>query len=223
MSGSRQTRPLFYPVRQLNHICRVDAEEDVKDFRPLRPGLDPPEIVVLLLCPERAFHRSRPHSGKFLSDKVFLLFLLTERTASFHERCLYSVRLVVVPVFGSRVASISSDLFRIAPKQFLVHQGTSHEIWEPPITNERFSVPRHDSQEIRTGTLENIKKQRPTLLGQPQPLKIDTIFFWNFYLFDPIIFVDAGINLSVYAYSYKNHHQYIFYRFYIFPINLEFA
>ena len=37
---------------------------------------------------KRAFHRSRPHSGESLSDKVFLLFLLTERTASFHERCL---------------------------------------------------------------------------------------------------------------------------------------
>ncbi len=65
MSGSRQTRPLLYPVRQLHHVCRVDAEEDVKDFRPLRPGLDPPEIVVLFLCPKRAFHRGRPHSGKF--------------------------------------------------------------------------------------------------------------------------------------------------------------
>lgn len=64
VSGSSQTRPLFYPVRQLHHVCRVDAEEDVKVFRPLRPGLDPPEIVVLFLCPERAFHRSRPHSGK---------------------------------------------------------------------------------------------------------------------------------------------------------------
>lgn len=65
MSGSRQTRPLFYPVRQLHHVCCVDAEEDVQDFCPLRPGLDPPEIVVLFLCPERAFHRSRPHSDKF--------------------------------------------------------------------------------------------------------------------------------------------------------------
>ena len=71
------TRPLFYPVRQLYHVCRVDAEEDVQDFRPIRPGLDPPEIVVFLLCPERAFHRSRPRSGKFLSDKVFLLILLS--------------------------------------------------------------------------------------------------------------------------------------------------
>ena len=72
VSGSRQTRPLFYPVRQLDHVCRVDAEEDEQDFRPLRPGLDPSEIVVLFLCPEWAFHRSRPPSGKFLSDKVFL-------------------------------------------------------------------------------------------------------------------------------------------------------
>ena len=38
---------------------------------------------MLFLCPERAFHRSGPHSDKFLSDKVLLLFLLTERTASF--------------------------------------------------------------------------------------------------------------------------------------------
>ena len=121
VSGSRQTRPLFYPVRQLNHVCRVDAEEDVQDFRPLRPGLDPPEIVVLFLCPERAFHRSRHHSGKFLSDKVFLLFPLTERTASFYERCLYPVRLAVVPAFSSRVASVASDFFRFDSKQSFVH------------------------------------------------------------------------------------------------------
>ena len=116
-----QTRPLFYPVRQLHHVCRVDAEEDVQDFRPLRPGLDSTEIVVLLLCPERALHRSYPHSGKFLSDKVFLLFLLTERTTSFYERCLDPVRLAVVPVFSSRLVRISSDLFRFDPKQFLVY------------------------------------------------------------------------------------------------------
>lgn len=127
MSGGRQTRSLFYPVRQLNRVCRVDAEEDVKDFRPLLPGLDPPEIVGLFLCPERAFHRNRPHSGKFLSDKVFLLFLLTERTASFYERCLYPVRLAVVPVFSSRVAGVSSDLFRFDSKQSLVHLQAVHQ------------------------------------------------------------------------------------------------
>lgn len=99
VSISHQTHPLFYHIRQLHHVCRVDAEEDVKDFRPLRPGLDSQEIVVLFLCLERAFHRSRPHSGKFLSDKVFLLFLLSGRATSFYGRCLYSVRLAAVPVF----------------------------------------------------------------------------------------------------------------------------
>lgn len=55
----------------------------------------------------------------------------------------------------------SSELKRLLRKKgcFLVRQGTSHEIGEFPITWERFSVPRHDSQEIRTETLENIKKQ----------------------------------------------------------------
>lgn len=55
----------------------------------------------------------------------------------------------------------SSELKRLLRKNgcFIVRQGTSHEIWESPITGERFSVPRHDSQEIRIGTLESIKKQ----------------------------------------------------------------
>ena len=127
----------------------------IQDFSLLRPDLDPPEIVVLFLCPERAFHRSYPHSGKLLSDKVFLLFLLTERTASFHERCLYSVRLAVVPVFGSRVASISSDLFRVAPKQFLVHLQAVHqpgpfiERIERQLLNERYPVDQY-VVELRT-------------------------------------------------------------------------
>ena len=60
VSGSRQTRSLFHPISQLHHLGRMDAEEDVQDFRPLRPGLDPSEIVVLFLSPERSFHRSRP-------------------------------------------------------------------------------------------------------------------------------------------------------------------
>ena len=105
------TRPLFHPVRQLNLVCRVDAEEDIQDFSPLCPGLDSSEIVVLFLCPERDFHRSRHHSGKFLPDEVFLLFLLTERTASFHERCLYFVLPAVVSVLSTYIARISSDLF----------------------------------------------------------------------------------------------------------------
>ena len=55
--GSRQTHPLFYPVRQLNH----------------------------------------------------------------------SVLLAVVPVFGSRIARISSDPFRFDPKQSLVHPQAVHQ------------------------------------------------------------------------------------------------
>ena len=47
----------------------MDAEEDVQYFRLLRPGLDPPQVIVLFQCAERALHRGRPHPGKFLSDK----------------------------------------------------------------------------------------------------------------------------------------------------------
>ena len=73
---------MLNPVRQLQHVCRVDAEEDVQAFRQLHPGLDPPQVVLLFLCAERALHRSRPHPGKFLSDKVFPLLLLAERPSS---------------------------------------------------------------------------------------------------------------------------------------------
>ena len=59
----------------MNRVCRVDAEEDVQNFRPLRPGLDPPEIVVLFLCPELAFYRSRPYSGKLRPNFDLMLFL----------------------------------------------------------------------------------------------------------------------------------------------------
>ena len=101
VSGGRQLCSLFYPVRQLHYVCRVDAEEDVQDFLQLLPGLDSPQVVVLFLCAERALHRCRPHPGKFLSDKVFSLLLLAERPSSLHERCLYPILLTVVSVVGS--------------------------------------------------------------------------------------------------------------------------
>ena len=91
VSGNHQMCSLLYSVGKLHHVYRVNAEEDVQDFRQLRPGLDPPQVVVLLLCAERALHRCRPHPGKFLSDKVFLILLLAERPSSLHERCLYPV------------------------------------------------------------------------------------------------------------------------------------
>ncbi|MDD7127281.1 MAG: hypothetical protein PUH91_00465 [Prevotella sp.] len=69
VSGGCQLCSLLYPVRQLQHICRVYAEEDVQDFRQLRPGLDLHQIVVLFLCTERALHHCCAHLGKFLSNK----------------------------------------------------------------------------------------------------------------------------------------------------------
>ena len=40
-----------------------------------------------------------------------------------------------------------------------VSHGGRHDKWFSPITGNRFMVPRHDSQEIPTGTLREIKKQ----------------------------------------------------------------
>ena len=74
VSGNHQMCSLLYSVGKLHHVYRVNAEEDVQDFRQLRPGLDPPQVAVLFLCSERALHRCRPHPGKFLSDKVFPFF-----------------------------------------------------------------------------------------------------------------------------------------------------
>ncbi|MDD6472172.1 MAG: hypothetical protein PUF62_03950 [Bacteroidales bacterium] len=71
VSVNHQQCSLLYPVYQLHHVCRMYAEEDVRDFRQFRSGLDSPQAVVLYLCTERALHRYRPHSGKFLSDEVF--------------------------------------------------------------------------------------------------------------------------------------------------------
>ena len=64
VSGNRKSSSLLYPVRQLNHIRRVDAEEDVQDFGVLGPGFDSLQVIMLLLGAERALHRCRHHSGK---------------------------------------------------------------------------------------------------------------------------------------------------------------
>lgn len=42
---------------------------------------------------------------------------------------------------------------------YFVSHGGRHDRWYSPITGNRFSVPRHDAQEIPTGTLRVIKKQ----------------------------------------------------------------
>lgn len=40
----------------------------------------------------------------------------------------------------------------------LYREGRNHEIWFSPITGKKFQVPRHDSKEIATGTVNNIKR-----------------------------------------------------------------
>ncbi|MBO5514990.1 MAG: type II toxin-antitoxin system HicA family toxin [Schwartzia sp.] len=40
-----------------------------------------------------------------------------------------------------------------------LHEGSNHEWWYSPITDRKFFVPRHDSQEMRKGTAEVILKQ----------------------------------------------------------------
>ena len=41
---------------------------------------------------------------------------------------------------------------------YLVRQGSNHEIWYSPGTKESFLVPRHNSQELPTGTQRSILK-----------------------------------------------------------------
>ena len=48
-SEVRQLCSMLYPVCQLHHICCVDAEEDVEDFRLLRPCLELLQVVVSFL------------------------------------------------------------------------------------------------------------------------------------------------------------------------------
>ena len=121
VSGNHQMCSLLYSVCQLHHVCRVDAEEDVQDFRLLCPGLDPPQVVVLFLCAERALHRCRPQPGKFLSDKVFSFLLLAERPSSLHEQCLYPILLAVVSVVSSGITGVSSHFLCFKSEQLLMH------------------------------------------------------------------------------------------------------
>lgn len=38
-------------------------------------------------------------------------------------------------------------------------EGANHEIWHSPITNQKFPIPRHNSEEAKKGTLNSIIKQ----------------------------------------------------------------
>ena len=105
------------PLRKT--FMRTLFKEDVQDFRQLRPGLNPPQVVVLFLCAERALHHCRPHLGKFLSNNVFPFLFLAKRPSSLHERCLYPILLAVVSVVGSGITGVSSHFLCFNSEQRL--------------------------------------------------------------------------------------------------------
>ena len=41
---------------------------------------------------------------------------------------------------------------------YFVEHGKEHDCWYSPITDKRFRIPRHQSQELATGTKNSIKK-----------------------------------------------------------------
>lgn len=55
----------------------------------------------------------------------------------------------------------TSELKRLLKKAGCYQQseGGSHEIWYSPISKRKFTVPRHNAQEMNTKTVEAIKKQ----------------------------------------------------------------
>lgn len=40
----------------------------------------------------------------------------------------------------------------------ILREGKNHTIWYSPITGQQFTVPRHKTQEVPKGTLENIRR-----------------------------------------------------------------
>ncbi|MCM1054088.1 MAG: type II toxin-antitoxin system HicA family toxin [Bacteroides sp.] len=54
-----------------------------------------------------------------------------------------------------------SELKKLLKKNgcYFLREGGNHDIWYSPITNSQFPVGRHDSQEVRRGTFQAIKKQ----------------------------------------------------------------
>lgn len=54
-----------------------------------------------------------------------------------------------------------SELKKLLKKNgcYFLREGGNHDIWYSPITNRQFPVGRHESQEVRRGTFQTIKKQ----------------------------------------------------------------
>lgn len=55
----------------------------------------------------------------------------------------------------------SSELKRILKKKGckLLRHGSRHDLWINPANGKSTTVPRHDAQEVNTGTLKSILKQ----------------------------------------------------------------
>ena len=98
----------------------VDAEEDVQDLRLLLPRLDPPHRVMLLLGPERAFHRRGPHPRKLLAH-IVLIFLPLGRPTPLDKRGLDAVLLAEVAVVRAGIARIAAHLLHVHPEQAPMH------------------------------------------------------------------------------------------------------
>lgn len=53
-----------------------------------------------------------------------------------------------------------SELKKLLKKNgcYLVREGANHEQWYSPKTGKTFSIGRHSTQEVASGTLKNIKR-----------------------------------------------------------------
>lgn len=54
-----------------------------------------------------------------------------------------------------------SELHKILKEAgcYVLREGANHPIWYSPITQNTFPTSRHESQEVKTGTLNNILKK----------------------------------------------------------------
>lgn len=55
-----------------------------------------------------------------------------------------------------KYSELKRELVKLGCK--LIREGTNHEMWYSPITGRKFTVPRHNQQEVPTGTLKSIRK-----------------------------------------------------------------
>lgn len=53
-----------------------------------------------------------------------------------------------------------SELIKLLKRAgcYKVRSGAGHDIWYSPMTNIKFTVPRHGAKEVKTGTAESILK-----------------------------------------------------------------